>query len=156
MISRIRRDFERKQEFLRTTNLPNYLGSPTGSTHHSQQTASAASVHHQQAQQQRTVVSEAVESDTEFYVKTQQLQQPQRPQQHQQQSPIVQPEADSRGGSDRGRLPVYFADRFPVQSSNQPQPHSSRAIDDQADQSQFHLYGLQLGKIFLKIFYFKS
>ena len=42
VISRIRRDFERKQEFLRTTNLPNYLGSPT----HPQQPASAvASVH---------------------------------------------------------------------------------------------------------------
>jgi hypothetical protein len=29
VINRIKRDFERKQEFLRTTNLPNYLGSPT-------------------------------------------------------------------------------------------------------------------------------
>lgn len=28
VISRIKRDFERKQEFLRTTNLPNYLASP--------------------------------------------------------------------------------------------------------------------------------
>ena len=38
VISRIRRDFERKQEFLRTTNLPNYLGSPT----HPQQPVSAS------------------------------------------------------------------------------------------------------------------
>lgn len=32
VISRIKRDFERKQEFLRTTNLPNYLSSPTSAT----------------------------------------------------------------------------------------------------------------------------
>ena len=85
--------------------------------------------------------TEAVESDSEFYVKQQQGQQP----------PIVQPQEDSRG-----RPPVYFGDRFPVQSvppsTNQQiqQQNLGRAIDDhQADQSQFHLYGLQLGKLFL-------
>ena len=85
--------------------------------------------------------TEAVESDSEFYVKQQQ---------QGQQPTIVQPE-DSRG-----RPPVYFGDRFPVQSVPGPtnqqiqQQNLGRAIDDhQADQSQFHLYGLQLGKLFL-------
>ena len=87
--------------------------------------------------------TEAVESDSEFYVKQQQ---------QGQQPPIVQPQEDSRG-----RPPVYFGDRFPVQSVPGPtnqqiqqQNLGHRAIDDhQADQSQFHLYGLQLGKLFL-------
>ena len=87
--------------------------------------------------------TEAVESDSEFYVKQQQ---------QGQQPPIVQPQEDSRG-----RPPVYFGDRFPVQSVPGPtnqqiqqQNLGQRAIDDhQADQSQFHLYGLQLGKLFL-------
>ena len=85
--------------------------------------------------------TEAVESDSEFYVKQQQ---------QGQQPTIVQPE-DSRG-----RPPVYFGDRFPVQSVPGPtnqqiqqQNLGHRAIDDhQTDQSQFHLYGLQLGKFF--------
>ena len=105
-----------------------------------QQAIAAASAVHSA---QRT---EAVESDSEFYVKQQQ---------QGQQPPIVQPE-DSRG-----RPPVYFGDRFPVQSvppTNQQiqQQNLGRAIDDhQADQSQFHLYGLQLGKLSGIIFEFR-
>ena len=101
-----------------------------------QQAISAASAVHSASR------TEAVESDSEFYVKQQQ---------QGQQPTIVQPE-DSRG-----RPPVYFGDRFPVQSVPGPtnqqiqqQNLGHRAIDDhQADQSQFHLYGLQLGKLFL-------
>ena len=100
-----------------------------------QQAISAASAVHSAPR------TEAVESDSEFYVKQQQ---------QGQQPTIVQPE-DSRG-----RPPVYFGDRFPVQSVPGPtnqqiqqQNLGHRAIDDhQADQSQFHLYGLQLGKFF--------
>ena len=100
-----------------------------------QQAISAASAVHSAPR------TEAVESDSEFYVKQQQ---------QGQQPTIVQPE-DSRG-----RPPVYFGDRFPVQSVPPPtnqqiqqQNLGQRAIDDhQADQSQFHLYGLQLGKFF--------
>ena len=77
------------------------------------------------------ILGEAVESDTEFYVKQQQqVQQP----------PIVQPEDSLR------RPPVYFGDRFPV-SPNQQHSSSRVAIDDQGDQGQFHLYGLQLGEL---------
>ena len=101
-----------------------------------QQAISAASAVHSAPR------TEAVESDSEFYVKQQQ---------QGQQPTIVQPE-DSRG-----RPPVYFGDRFPVQSVPPPtnqqiqqQNLGHRAIDDhQTDQSQFHLYGLQLGKLFL-------
>ena len=102
-----------------------------------QQAISAASAVHSAPR------TEAVESDSEFYVKQQQ---------QGQQPPIVQPQEDSRG-----RPPVYFGDRFPVQSVPGPtnqqiqqQNLGHRAIDDhQTDQSQFHLYGLQLGKLFL-------
>ena len=102
-----------------------------------QQAISAASAVHSAPR------TEAVESDSEFYVKQQQ---------QGQQPPIVQPQEDSRG-----RPPVYFGDRFPVQSVPPPtnqqiqqQNLGHRAVDDhQADQSQFHLYGLQLGKLFL-------
>ena len=61
-------------------------------------------------------------------------------QQVQQQPPIVQPEDSLR------RPPVYFGDRFPV-SPNQQHSSSRVAIDDQGDQGQFHLYGLQLGEL---------
>ena len=106
-----------------------------------QQAISAASAVHSAPR------TEAVESDSEFYVKQQQ---------QGQQPPIVQPQEDSRG-----RPPVYFGDRFPVQSvppTNQQiqQQNLGRAIDDhQADQSQFHLYGLQLGKLSGIIFEFR-
>ena len=134
VISRIRRDFERKQEFLRTTNLPNYLGSPT---------------HPQTASSRTAAAGEALDSDPEFYVKQQQQQQPL----------IVQPE-------ERQRPPVYFGDRFPVgvspnqqvhppppQHSSVRRPEGHGAVDDQAEQGQFHLYGLQLGKSRLKVIY---
>ena len=89
------------------------------------------------------ILGEAVESDTEFYVKQQQ--------QGQGQPPIVQPE-------DPGlrRPPVYFGDRFPVSPNQQHSSSGSRVPiqDEQGDQGQFHLYGLQLGELQLKIIYF--
>ena len=45
VISRIKRDVERKQEFLRATHLPNYLASPTSNT---TTTSTAAAVIQQQ------------------------------------------------------------------------------------------------------------
>ena len=65
-------------------------------------------------------------------------------QQVQQQPPIVQPEDSLR------RPPVYFGDRFPV-SPNQQHSSSRVAIDDQGDQGQFHLYGLQLGELQIQL-----
>ena len=115
VINRIKRDFERKQEFLRTTNLPNYVGSPV--TPPSTQLSS---------------------SDPP---------QPSEPFFHGSKAPPAIVQQEER------RPPVYFGDRFPVHQYNQETELDGQQQSSRAGAGQFHLYGLQLGKI-LKILEF--
>ena len=122
VISRIKRDVERKQEFLRATHLPNYLASPTSNTTTS---TSAAAVIQQQPSAEC---------------------QPQQIVQGVPQQPVPQPH------------PVYFGDRFPVHQPRGDEVAESEAAIAAAAAgvggpgsrsgvaSQFHLYGLPLGK----------
>ena len=119
VISRIKRDVERKQEFLRATHLPNYLASPTSNT----TTSTAAAVIQQQPSAEC---------------------QPQQIVQGVPQQPVPQPH------------PVYFGDRFPVHQPRGDEVAESEAAISAAAvggpgsrsgvASQFHLYGLPLGK----------
>ena len=121
VISRIKRDVERKQEFLRATHLPNYLASPTSNT----TTSTAAAVIQQQPSAEC---------------------QPQQIVQGVPQQPVPQPH------------PVYFGDRFPVHQPRGDEVAESEAAIAAAAAgvggpgsrsgvaSQFHLYGLPLGK----------
>ena len=54
VISRIKRDFERKQEFLRTTNLPNYLASPVSEEQQAAQVKGSGGITQEEQRQQAT------------------------------------------------------------------------------------------------------
>ena len=119
VISRIKRDVERKQEFLRATHLPNYLASPNTS------------------------------SNTMTSPTTTIQQQPGSSAPDQQCQPQQQPGPSSSH-------PVYFGDRFPVHQPRGDEVAESEAAISAAAvggpgsrsgvASQFHLYGLPLGK----------
>ena len=121
VISRIKRDVERKQEFLRATHLPNYLASPNTS------------------------------SNTMTSPTTTIQQQPGSSAPDQQCQPQQQPGPSSSH-------PVYFGDRFPVHQPRGDEVAESEAAIAAAAAgvggpgsrsgvaSQFHLYGLPLGK----------
>lgn len=128
VISRIKRDFERKQEFLRATNLPNYLASP-------QLPASAAtSGREEQARSPHPVYFE-----DRFPVHPQQQNAHHHVHLGQQQPQPLTLLPGPAGVARRGR------DEEDGQGHSQPQGPRGGAG------GQFHLYGLQLGKIYFSI-----